>query len=319
MMSGYGLLFNVWDVTCSRHLGIWLHLSSRVAKKLTLDSDHQSMHHSDCDITGYAWLDHASVGYPSSHLYSLELFKERVVEPSLRTLDAEITELQKSSDPAADFLSDDYGELYQVTIEGYLIALQSMWERGLRAMLNLREKSVTKNPLSSTLERATWGGNSPNLQDHFHRLMGVPVQAFDSYPDLDFLQNLGSAIRHGDGAAARKVHRSCPRLWFNWLPPGEEIVAGPFRINIPADGPKHPSFNAITLPEAVLGQMFQSAMWFWEDIECMRCNSFKQRDSTVDTKISNWRLSRIHRHNARIWHHVDGAFPHNQSTRILDP
>ena len=139
--------------------------------------------------------------------------------------------------------------------------------------------------------------------------MGVPVQAFDSYPDLDLLQNLGSAIRHGDGAAARKVHHSCPGLWFNWLPPGETITAGPFRINIPIDGPKHPSFNTITLPEAVLAQMIQSVMWFWEDIEGIRCNSFKQRDSTVDTKISNWRLNRKNRHSARIWHHIDGAFP----------
>ena len=91
------------------------------------------MHYSDHDITEYVWLDHVSVGYPSNHLYSLELFNERVVKPSLQTLDVEITELRTSSDPSGELLSEDYGALYQATIEGYLIALQTMWERGLRS------------------------------------------------------------------------------------------------------------------------------------------------------------------------------------------
>ena len=92
-----------------------------------------------------------------------------------------------------------------------------MWERGLRAMLIRREKKLAQTPQPQALERATWGGKSPSLQDHFVRLMGVPLYAFDSYSDLDFLQNLGSAIRHGDGVAARKVHQLCPKLWFNWI------------------------------------------------------------------------------------------------------
>lgn len=269
--------------------------------------DSPSMHQSDCDITNYAWLDHESVGFPSSHLYTLKLFKERVVEPSLQALDTEITRLQASGDPAAEFLCDDYAALYQTSIEGYLIAVQSMWERGLRSMLILRDKKVSQNPNSSVLERASWGETPRSVQDHFHRLMGVPLQAFDSYPDLNILQNVASAIRHGDGVAARKVYKSCPKLWFNWLPPGEELVAQRFRLSIPADAPAHPSFGAITLPRAMLTQMIQSVMWFWEDIECMRCNSFKKHHPTVLATVSRWRIARAGRHNARVWHHSDRA------------
>jgi len=263
----------------------------------------------DCDITNYAWLDHDSIGLPDSHLESLKLFRERVVHPSLQALDAEITKLQGSNDPAAVFFSDDYAALFQTTIEGYLIAVQSMWERGLRAMLIRRAKKLAQTPEPQALERATWGGRSPSLQDHFVKLMGVPLHAFDSYPDLDFLQNLGNAIRHGDGAAARKVHQLCPKLWFNWIAPGKEIVAGPFRVIVPHDGPKNPPFGLITLPESVLEQMIQSVMWFWEDIENMRCNSFKHKHHSVVAKISAWHVSRLHRHSLRVWHPVDGAFP----------
>lgn len=264
---------------------------------------------SDCDITNYAWLDHDSIGFPDSHLESLKLFRDTVVQPSLQALDAEITKLQGSSDPAAVFASDDYAALFQATVEGYLIAVQSMWERGLRAMLIQREKKLTQTPQPLVLERATWGGKSPNLQDHFFRLIGVPLHAFDSYSDLDLLQSLGNAIRHGDGTAARKVHQLCPNLWFNWIAPGEEIVAGPFRIVASHHGPKNPPFDLITLPESVLEQMILSVMWFWEDIENMRCNSFKRKHHSVVAKITAWQASRAHRQSSRVWHTVDGAFP----------
>lgn len=201
------------------------------------------MDQSDNDITNYAWLDHDSIGFPDAHRASLKLFRESVVQPSLQALDVEITKLQGSDDQATVFFSNDYAELFQTTVEGYLISVQSMWERGLRAMLIRREEKLAQTPQPQALERATWGGKSPNLQDHFIRLMGVPLYAFYSYSDLDLLQNLGSAIRHGDGAAARKVHQLCPKLWFNWIAPGEEIVAGPFHFIAPHDGPKNPPFR----------------------------------------------------------------------------
>jgi len=267
------------------------------------------MNQIDCDITNYAWLDHESVGFPDSHSQSLELFREKVVRPSLQALDAEITRLNASDEPSAIFITDDYADLFQTTVEGYLIAVQSMWERGLRAMLIQREKKLTNGPNTPALERATWEGKPQSLQDHFLRLMGVSLHAFDVFPDLDILQNLANAIRHGDGASARKVHELCPKLWFNWIAPGDVLEAGPYSIVGSHDGPKHPPFESITLPERLLEQMIQSVMWFWEDIEHMRCNSFKRKSPTVVDKISMWRAFRAHRCSARVWNDVDGAFP----------
>lgn len=263
----------------------------------------------NCDITGYAWTDHESVGSPTSHTGSLELFRDSVVRPSLQALDEELRKLQGSEEPGADFFVDDYAALLQTTTEGYLIAVQSMWERGLRAMLILREKKLVRGAQAAVLERATWSEKPGGLQDHFLRLMGLPLQAFDSYADLDLLQSLGNAIRHGDGAAARRVHQLCPNLWFNWIDPSEDVVVGAFRIAAPPDAPKNPSFESITLPEAVLEQMIQSVLWFWEDIENIRCNSFKRKHHTVVNKLSAWQANRMLRPNSRFWHAVDGAFP----------
>ncbi|MFM0526428.1 hypothetical protein PQR11_15755 [Paraburkholderia strydomiana] len=224
-------------------------------------------------------------------------------------LDAEITRLQASDEPSAIFITDDYADLFQTTVEGYLIAVQSMWERGLRATLIRREKKLINARDTRALERATWEGKPHSLQDHFLRLMGVPLHAFDMFPDLDILQNLANAVRHGDGASARKVHELCPTLWFNWVAPDDVLVTGPYRIAGSRDGPKHPPFESITLPEQLLEQMIQSVMWFWEDIEHMRCNSFKRKSGSVVAKISTWQVGRAQRRNARVWHHADSAFP----------
>jgi hypothetical protein len=168
-------------------------------------------------------------------------------------------------------------------------------------MLRLRDEKLCQGANSSAIERATWGGKTQELQRQFQRLIGVPVESFDSYPDLNLLQNLGSAIRHGDGHAARTVYNICPTLWFNWLAPGTEIKAGNFHLAIPNDGPTHPSFESITLTEALLDQMILSVQWFWEDLELMRCNSFKQKNHTVVEKLTRWPTERDDRVGKRHW------------------
>jgi hypothetical protein len=262
------------------------------------------------DVSSFCWIDHESIGFPGSHVQALELFRDSVVLPSLNALDTEIQRLHQSEDPTAIFIADDYTELFQTTVEGYLIAVQSMWERGLRALLIERERKTSQSPKTIEIERATWSGRrAPTLQDHFRHLMGISIQAFDSFQDLDLLQSLGSAIRHGDGDAAKRVHQISPNLWFNWLEPGGEIIAGPFRMTVPSNTQKHPPFESITLPQALLEQMIQSVLWFWEDLERMRCNSFKRKHHSVVAKLSTWRADRSARQSSRKWHPTDGAFP----------
>lgn len=262
---------------------------------MTIDSTTSYLHY-------FAWLNHESIGHPEGHTRSLELFRDSVVRPSLLAIDREIEEVDRSDEPAAAFFRADLEDLFQATVEGYVLVVQSMWERALRSLLIAREKSLCQGSQRAALEQATWSGvKAPNLQQHFERLLGVPIVAFDSFMDLDLLQNLGSAIRHGDGTAARKVYERAPSLWWNWLPPGEFVDAGPFSFTVPSDWPRHPSFCKVTLTKVVLEQMIQSVSMFWVDLENMRCNSFKRKSESVQCRLDAWPAERAQRKFLRFW------------------
>ena len=257
------------------------------------------------DLTTHLVRDHESLGHPAGHGRSLELFRDSVILPSLRVLDRKITELRSSDDPGDDFFAEDLAELFQATVEGYLLTVQSMWERGLRSLLIRREKRLNAGARIADIERASWRcppGGKQDLHGHFDRLIGLPLQSFsESYEDLDLLQSFGNAIRHGDGDAARRVHERCPSLWWNWVGPGEVLFADPFHVTMPLDAAKHPAFDDITLPEQVLEQMVQSVLWFWADLDSLRCNAFANKAPSVLARVAAWPAEREARARARIW------------------
>lgn len=258
--------------------------------------------HATLDLYSVTWPDYESIGHPEGHAFSVELFRDSVVRPSLLAIEHEIDEIDRSEDPSAIFPRGNLEDLFQATVEGYVLVVQSMWERALRSLLIAREKKLCKDSQGSALETAPWSGTRlPTLQQHFERLLGVPVVAFDSFEDLDFLQNLGSAIRHGDGAAARKVHKRAPSLWWNWLPPGASIDIGAIKMTIPPDWPKHPPFGKVTLTQAVLEQMIQSVAAFWVDLENIRCNSFERKSESVQRRLDAWPAERAQREHASLW------------------
>lgn len=253
------------------------------------------------DIYQFALLHHESIEFPHSHERSLHLFKESVVHPSLQSLSSAIDANSRDEDPTAVFLVDDLANLFQATVESYLLAVQSMWERGLRDLLVTREKQLQTGIKIADLQRAKWSGKGDSLQMRFEHLIGLPMSAFDSYADLDFLQHLGNAIRHGDGSSAEKIHSLSPSLWFNWLGPGEVLHSGPYTIVVPKDAPKHPSFNEVTLEQQLLEQMIQSVTNFWKDLEYIRCNSFRNKSVSTIRFIEQWAAERSIRQTDRFW------------------
>jgi hypothetical protein len=258
---------------------------------------------SDVDICTYAWLDHDSMDFPGAHVRALELFRDAVVRTSLLAVDREIDDNAQSEDEGAVFFESDLAELHHATVQGYLLTVQAMWERGLRRLLVKREQQLCGGGGVELLYKATWltKSGTKGLQWHFQRLLGLPMEAFDSYGDLDLLQNLGNAIRHGNGGSAERVHELAPSLWWNWLPPGETYKAGPFEVSIPAEWPKHPSFDKVTLSQVVLEQLIQSVLDFWEDLENVRCNSFRQKHESVERRLAVWPNERALRRSKRVW------------------
>lgn len=270
-------------------------------QKRTTSNSNGYMNSSVSDIHQFAFLDHDSLGFPEGHCRSLQLFRDSVIIPSLRAIDHEIQENIRSDNPAAVFFEGDLADLFQATVESYLLAVQSMWERGLRRLLISREMRLYGDGKINALRRATWSSDGNSLQYHFERLLAVSMTEFDSYEDIDLLQNLGNAIRHGDGPSAKRVYELAPTLWFNWLVPGTIIQAGPFEFTVPHDAPKYPSFDNVTLQDIVLQQMIQSVTDFWMDLECMRCNSFRNRDESVVKRLKAWPEERRQRRAKRVW------------------
>jgi hypothetical protein len=242
--------------------------------------------------------EHDSLFMATTHVNALEKFRDRVLTPSLRSLEAAIDDARNSEDVCiASFMAEDLAELHHDSVAGYVLVVQSMWERGFRRMLVERAKRSGKSSSDiAELLRATW----PNLHAPFEELFGLPLSAFDSYQDLDLLQTFGNAIRHGDGKAAKKLYESCPSLWINFLPPGHQVVLPGLTITVPPNAPTHPSFHEITLPVAVLDQLLQSSIWYWEDIEYIRCNSFGRQAPGVVAKQEKARRDRLDRAR-RIW------------------
>ncbi len=249
------------------------------------------------DIYQFALLDHESLGFPETHARSLMLFRDSVVRPSLRAVDLEIDTFERSEEPEAMFFHEDLADLFQESVAGYLLTVQSMWERGLRTLMIKRDFRLRNGENIVKIQRAPW----ETLSKHFDDLMGFPLEAFDSYNDLYLLHNLGNAIRHGNGPSAIKVHELAPTLWMFWMPPNTTYQAGPFSIKIPADDPTHPPFENITLFESLLEQMILSVTWFWMDLEYIRCVSFHSASDQISNQLTIWAEERINRRTSRYW------------------
>lgn len=237
----------------------------------------------------------------SSHVVSLYHFRNQVVLPSLGALSEKIDELHASDDPGSIFLASDFNELKRKTAEGYIIAIQSMWERGLRGMLASCESRICNGSDLEALKTATWSGRSKNLQDHFLRLVGIPIQSFSSFSDLDFLQTLGNAIRHGDGNSARRIYQMTPSLWPSQHKLEQATFIELMEVEVEKSVADFPPFDEIEIPLVVVDQMIMSVMWFWEDIENLRCNSFRRKHDSVIRKLSKWRAEIDRRSLERVW------------------
>ena len=150
-------------------------------------------------------------------------------------------------------------------MQGFALAVQSMWERQLRNYLIVcADEQTSVGVTSKVLRGAKW----PELQSHFLRLRGVTLNTFPSYGDLDLLQVLGNACRHGDGGSAKALFRRCPDIRDEGLRPSKSL----WRTEEQRQ-PSNPEFERVTIPALLLEQLVLSVIWFWEDQELVFVNS----------------------------------------------
>lgn len=240
------------------------------------------------NIENFTWDNlHADI-YLGLHAYAMRRYLESVITPALDSIDSRHDELSRSEEVSAAFELVDVASLRGSTIEAFALSIQSQWERQLRDFLkgSARELKRSETYVAS-LATDPW----LTLLERFQDLRGLPLQTFDSFPDLELLQLLGNACRHGDGKSARLLYERCPELWSHR--PLE------FPISVPepalADKPNHPSFSEVNLPRSLLVRLTQAVIWFWEDHNYIYTNSIKSKHWSVDGTLAKMRDERAQR------------------------
>lgn len=164
----------------------------------------------DKDITMHKIVEHDALRSASAHIFALQDFLDHVVHPSITTITRKIDELSTSENDIAVFQISDFKELKNSTIQGYIIAVQSMWERGVRSMLSACEMKMFNGDSLDAIKKAKWSNDNGGLQKHFQRLIGISMHSFSSYAVLEFLVILANGIRHGDGPSSKRLYGNPP-------------------------------------------------------------------------------------------------------------
>lgn len=241
---------------------------------------------SDVDITKHKLVEHDALRAASAHMYALQHFRDHVVNPSINSISTKVDELLNGMDDYAVFMLSDFIDLRNTSIQAFTLAVQAMWERGVREILSALDSSKFNGSELSAIRTAKWSDSEKkgSLQFYFKQLVGISMRSFTSYTELNVLFVLANGIRHGDGFSVDRLYELCPSLWPNAV--NQKLT---------------PSFTEINIPLSALEQMIKSVHWFWDDIENIRCNSFERKAPIVEQKLSNWRLGIDQRDAERVW------------------
>lgn len=237
------------------------------------------------DIERFTWENLQSDVYLGLHANSMRLYLDGVVTPALNAIDNMRDELSRSDEPGTVFELGDVDALRQSTIETFALSIQSQWERQLRNFLKGCARELKRSDAYvASLSTDNW----TKLLERFQDLRGLPLQKFDSFPDLDLLQLLGNACRHGDGNSARKLYERWPELWPNCLP-AIPVSCSESPLNCL---PTQVSFSQVSLSRLLLVRLAEAVIWFWEDHNYIYTNSIKRKHNSIEGALVKMRDER---------------------------
>jgi hypothetical protein len=245
------------------------------------------------DIETFTWSNLQADIFLGQHARAMRLYLESVVTPALDAIDARLDEMSRSDEPADVFGLGGMNALRRSTIEAFALSLQSLWERQLREFLKGCAREL-KRPADEVqeLERANW----EKLLKRFQELRGLPLDAFDSFRELELLHLLGNACRHGDGSSARILSDRWPEFWPNrpWFDDPLALRPAPLPPYV-APPITSRSFSEASLPRSLLVRLTHAVIWFWEDHNYIYTNSITPKHSNIDGALAKMREERARR------------------------
>ncbi|HDR9056978.1 TPA: hypothetical protein QDB02_004755 [Burkholderia vietnamiensis] len=167
--------------------------------------------------------------------------------------------------------------------------MQSIWERQLRTRLSDCVHHYGAGDAAQL--RSARMDPFDKLSTLLHQVRDAELTMFPSYPDLEYLQLVGNACRHGDGRSSDALFRAHPELWPAWtsapLPwPTDRAPIGP---------PAVPSFRDAVLPRPLLTRFVDAIAWFWEDVSYVCMNSFARKNDGIEEEMAAMRCARAAR------------------------
>lgn len=216
---------------------------------------------------------------PVGNAMRVRAFLRDVVEPALAALDANVERWANETEGGAPFAHQDAKELLRSTTEAFCLAIHSLFERQIRRWL---AGCVYVLAYSKDRIERVQRGNLSVMNVLLNEVRGVPLSAFDSYDDLQRLQLLANACRHGDGDSAARLYKRHPELWPNW-PPMPTMLPEQTEPYV-YSGP--PSFDHIVVPRQWLRDFVDAVEWFWQDVQIIHCNSLPRPNTGADHSLA---------------------------------
>jgi hypothetical protein len=237
-------------------------------------------------MTPFRWKNCYADVAAARHDLTIRSFLDDVILPAIRALEARIEELGRSEEPAACFEQSDMEDVLAETKLAFCLAIQSVWERQLRAYLQgCVEELRPGEGLGAKVEKANWQG----LCALFRRLRGIELNGFPSFPELDTLHHLGNACRHGDGPSAIELTQRCPDWWPVYTPLPPEFG--------PSTPPKR-SVAAMSVPVERIEGFVAAIARFWEDATYIYNESIVRKDPGLERRLARERVERAWRPTA---------------------
>jgi hypothetical protein len=236
-------------------------------------------------MTPFRWKNcHADV-LTYKHSITVESYFNDVIMPALATLDEKIAMLEDSREPSAAFAYDDMKDILRESKLAFCLAIQSIWERQLRAYLRGCANELRQgDAIGARIDRADW----KELCQCFRELRNIDLNAFPSFDSLDVLQHLGNACRHGNGNSATELARRCPDLWpdISSLPPMPHMPPGSPSIELPR------TVDRMDIPVARLRSLVGAIAQFWRDAEYIYNESIERKAPHLEARLAKERITR---------------------------
>ncbi|WP_199028802.1 hypothetical protein [Ralstonia sp. ASV6] len=240
----------------------------------------------DATFDTYHWREHSSDIQAILYRPRIRAFMRDVVDPALTALDADIARWSDNQEGGWMFARADAEALLHATVQAFCLSIQSLWERQLRNWLCA---CIAVGPRRSQQLSTARHDGLIGLSALLAELRGIPLSAFPSWGDLDLLQRVGNACRHGDGRSAAELFRSNPELWPTWSSAPDRW----FAQGSPTAPPSPPSFEQAVLPRELLVQFANGIVGFWEDVEYLRLKGIKRKDERILQAMAELRAARV--------------------------